>query len=59
MSCSTFTNVGGISGAAPMLVLDVYEHAYYHKFGPDRAAYIQAFLDNVDWGRPWTRCSLM
>jgi Fe-Mn family superoxide dismutase len=42
-------NVGGIFGAAPILVLDVYEHAYYHKFGPDRASYIQAFLNNVDW----------
>ena len=44
-------NIGGISGAAPLLVLDVYEHAYYHKFGPDRASYIQAFVDNIDWNR--------
>ena len=44
-------NAGGISCAAPLLVLDVYEHAYYHKFGPDRAAYIQAFMDNIDWSK--------
>ncbi len=44
-------NVGGLTGAAPLLVLDVYEHAYYHKFGPDRAAYIQAFMDNIDWAK--------
>jgi Fe-Mn family superoxide dismutase len=44
-------NMGGMTGAAPLLVLDVYEHAYYHKFGPDRAAYIQAFMDNIDWSK--------
>lgn len=44
-------NVGGLAGAAPLLVLDVYEHAYYHKFGPDRASYIQAFVDNIDWSK--------
>ena len=44
-------NIGGLSGAVPLLVLDVYEHAYYHKFGPDRASYIQAFVDNVDWSK--------
>lgn len=44
-------NVGGLTGAMPLLVLDIYEHAYYHKFGPDRASYIQAFIDNIDWSK--------
>ena len=44
-------NVGGLVSSVPLLVLDDYEHAYYHKFGPDRAAYIQAFLDNIDWSK--------
>ena len=43
-------NVGGLTGALPLLVVDVYEHAYYHKFGPDRAAYLNAFVDNINWG---------
>lgn len=42
-------NVGGLVGALPLLVVDVYEHAYYHKFGPDRAAYLNAFVDNINW----------
>ena len=42
-------NQGGIVGSVPILVIDVFEHAYYHKFGPDRGAYLNAFMDNIDW----------
>jgi superoxide dismutase, Fe-Mn family len=42
-------NMGGLTGALPLLVVDVYEHAYYHKFGPDRAAYLNAFVGNINW----------
>ncbi|MFA6940652.1 MAG: superoxide dismutase [Clostridiaceae bacterium] len=34
----------------PLLVLDVYEHAYFHDFGTDRKKYIDVFLRNVNWG---------
>ncbi len=37
--------------AQPLIVLDVYEHAYYMDFGPDRAAYIESWLQNVNWER--------
>ena len=30
---------------------DVFEHAYYHKDGPKRAAYIDNFIANLHWGR--------
>jgi Fe-Mn family superoxide dismutase len=33
----------------PLLVLDVYEHAYMIDFGTKRAAYLDAFMKNVDW----------
>jgi superoxide dismutase, Fe-Mn family len=33
----------------PLLVLDVYEHAYMIDFGTKRAAYLDAFMHNVDW----------
>ncbi len=33
----------------PLLVIDVWEHAYYKKYGPGRADYINAFLEVVDW----------
>lgn len=42
-------DVGIIWCAMPLLVLDVYEHAYMIDYGIKRAAYIDAFLKNVDW----------
>ena len=36
--------------ATPLVALDVYEHAYFLDFQTDRAAYIDAFLANLDWG---------
>jgi Fe-Mn family superoxide dismutase len=50
-----FHNIGGFVGAMPLIVVDVYEHAYYHKFGPDRASYLQAFVDNIDWAKAKNR----
>ncbi len=35
--------------ATPLVALDVYEHAYFIDFGTDRAAYIEAFLSNLDY----------
>lgn len=34
---------------APLLVLDMYEHAYHMDFGAAAARYIDAFMDNVAW----------
>jgi len=42
-------NVYGFLNAIPLLVLDVYEHAYYTDQGPKRAPYIDAFFENVNW----------
>lgn len=33
----------------PLLVLDVYEHAYMIDFGTKRPAYLEAFMSNVNW----------
>src|SRR5438874_12739880 len=35
--------------AAPVLVLDMYEHAYHLDFGANATAYIDAFMTNVNW----------
>ena len=35
--------------AAPVLVLDMYEHAYHLDFGANATAYIDAFMRNVNW----------
>ncbi len=40
---------GGVWGCLPIIVLDVYEHAYFIDFGSDRKAYIEAFWKNFDW----------
>ena len=43
-------NTFPIWNASPLVALDVYEHAYILDFQTDRAAYIDAFLANLDWG---------
>jgi Fe-Mn family superoxide dismutase len=35
--------------ASPLVALDVYEHAYFVDYGTDRAAYIDAFFNNLDY----------
>ena len=35
--------------AAPLLALDMYEHAYHLDFGANATAYIDAFMRNIDW----------
>jgi len=42
-------NVGVPWGAYPLLILDVYEHAYGLDYGVKRAPYIEAFMANIDW----------
>ncbi|MGE5559715.1 MAG: superoxide dismutase [Chloroflexota bacterium] len=42
-------DLGPIWRAAPLLVLDVYEHAYFMDYGADRSAYIRAFMANINW----------
>ena len=37
--------------ATPLLILDVYEHAYFIDYGTGRAKYLDAFLRNVDWSK--------
>jgi Fe-Mn family superoxide dismutase len=46
---SDMHNQGGIWGAAPIIVLDVYEHAYLIDFGADRKSYLEAFFANLNW----------
>ncbi|HON07269.1 MAG TPA: Fe-Mn family superoxide dismutase [Verrucomicrobiota bacterium] len=36
-------------GVQPILALDVYEHAYYADFYTVRAAYIDEFINYIDW----------
>ena len=44
-----FDDSQALLDAVPLLVLDMYEHAYQMEFGANAAAYIEAFMRNVDW----------
>lgn len=44
-------NQGGVWGSMPIIVLDVYEHAYFIDYGSDRAAYIADFWKNLNWAK--------
>jgi superoxide dismutase, Fe-Mn family len=48
-------NQGGLVGSIPLISADTFEHAYYHKFGPDKAGYLNALVDNIDWTKVESR----
>ncbi|MGZ4352968.1 MAG: superoxide dismutase [Gaiellaceae bacterium] len=43
-------NTFPVWNATPLVALDVYEHAYFLDYRTDRASYIDAFFNNLDWG---------
>ena len=46
----TLHETGNVSGFTPVLVMDVWEHAFILDFKPaDRPKYIEAFFSNIDW----------
>jgi len=36
-------------GQRPLMVLDMWEHAYYHDYKNDKAKYIDGFLMSINW----------
>ncbi|HVO91840.1 MAG TPA: Fe-Mn family superoxide dismutase [Terriglobales bacterium] len=46
----TLHEVGHVAGFTPVLVMDVWEHAFIFDYLPvERAKYVEAFFANVDW----------
>ncbi|MDY6917197.1 MAG: Fe-Mn family superoxide dismutase [Chloroflexota bacterium] len=41
---------GHPAGCMPILVMDVFEHAFITDYGLKRADYIDAFFKNINWG---------
>jgi Fe-Mn family superoxide dismutase len=41
--------VGHFAGCSPILVMDVFEHAFMIDYGLKRADYIESFFKNIDW----------
>lgn len=42
-------DVGHLAGGRPLLIMDVFEHAFIPDYGLKRAEYIEAFFKNIDW----------
>ena len=42
-------DVGHFAGCLPVLVMDVFEHAFMLDYGTKRADYIEAFFKYIDW----------
>ena len=42
-------DLGHLSGCRPLLIMDVWEHAFLTDYGLKRGEYIQAFFDNINW----------
>jgi superoxide dismutase, Fe-Mn family len=38
-----------LAGGRPILVLDMYEHAYHMDYGAKAAAYVDAFMEAIHW----------
>jgi len=50
--CNQWINeheVGHLAGCRPILVMDVFEHAFMIDYGLKRADYIAAFFKNINW----------
>jgi superoxide dismutase, Fe-Mn family len=46
----TLHEIGNVAGFKPVLVMDVWEHAFLLDYKPaERAKYIDAFFANIDW----------
>ena len=46
----TLHETGNVSGFTPVLVMDVWEHAFLLDYMPaERPKYIEAFFTNIDW----------
>ncbi|MFN2533606.1 MAG: Fe-Mn family superoxide dismutase, partial [Pyrinomonadaceae bacterium] len=42
--------IGNVAGFTPILVMDVWEHAFMFDYKPaERGKYIEAFFANTDW----------
>ena len=43
-------NQGGVWNSVALLIMDVYEHAYFIDYATGRKSYIEAFMKLIDWG---------
>ena len=49
-----------VAGATPILALDMYEHSYHMDYGAKAAAYVDAYMGNINWmnvAKVYGRCA--
>jgi Fe-Mn family superoxide dismutase len=46
-----FHDQGAVWGAIPIMALDLWEHAHYTDYGPNKAKYFEAFFKNINWDK--------
>jgi len=51
-------DVGHPAGCTPVLIMDVFEHAFMIDYGLKRADYIEAFFRNINWEAAGKRINL-
>jgi Fe-Mn family superoxide dismutase len=49
-------DTGHLATAIPILIMDVFEHAFMIDYGLKRADYIEAFFKAIDWSAAQKRC---
>ncbi|GIM28949.1 superoxide dismutase [Clostridium polyendosporum] len=42
-------DVGAVWDCYPILVIDVYEHAYFLDFGTNKGKYLEVIFENINW----------
>jgi Fe-Mn family superoxide dismutase len=42
-------DMGHLAGCAPLLIMDVFEHAFITDYQLKRADYIEAFVKSINW----------
>lgn len=48
-------DAGHLAGSTPLLVMDVFEHAFITDYGLKRAEYIETFFRHIDWNEATKR----
>lgn len=49
-----------LAHSTPILALDMYEHSYHMDYGAKAAAYVDAFMENINWtkvGKLYEQCA--
>ena len=48
-------HTNAVAGGVPLLALDMYEHAYHMDYGAAAGAYVDAFMNSIEWSGVYAR----